>query len=149
MIKKSLLILGLTVPLWANCGNNNGNGNGCSGGGDSVTNITNVTNVTNVSNVSNTTNNYTKQSVDPRMTETRLGFDTALRLYDGKRVQLQVYNIYSPSLHDKEDVIGDGRNLQYGVRFVFKLGKSYEENLLEKQAAEIKALEAMVERMAQ
>src|SRR5712671_5611746 len=107
MIKKSLLILGLTVPLWANCGNNNGNGNGCSGGGDSVTNITNVTNVTNVSNVSNTTNNYTKQSVDPRMTETRLGFDTALRLYDGKRVQLQVYNIYSPSLHDKEDVIAD------------------------------------------
>ncbi len=81
------------------------------------------------------------------MTETRLGLDTALRIFDGKYVQVQTYNIFSPSLHMSEDAFGDGRNLQFGMRVVFKLGSSYEERLLEKQARDIKALEAALSRL--
>lgn len=141
-------LLSLSAPLLANCGNGPaGAGNGCNGGG--TTNVTNITNVTNnTTNVTNTgTVNNLSSPLDPRMTETRFGVDTALRIYDGKRVQLQAYNIFSPSMHDKEDLVGDGRNLQYGIRFVFKLGSSYEERLLEKQARGIKALEAALSRL--
>lgn len=74
--------------------------------------------------------------------------DFAIRLYDGKRVQLQAFTAYAFGSEPGQDVIGAGRNLQTGVRFVFKLGKSYEERMLEKQAADIRALTAALERLS-
>ena len=152
LMTMAIVVLG-TGAAWANCGNGPvGAGNGCNGGGNTtVTNVTNITNVNNVNNVTNTgvVNNLTDNKIDPRMNEAKFGIDTALRLYDGKRVQLQAYNVWSPSMHSSEDVIGDGRNLQYGIRFVFKIGSSYEERLLAKQESQIKALEAMLSRISQ
>ncbi len=152
-----LLLLGLAMPVLANCGNGGDNGNGCNGGGDGGpvgpqgqpgSNGTNGTNgVNGVDGKAGATGAQGPSHIDPRMTEARFGIDTAVRLYDGKRIQLQAYNIYSPSMHTNEDVLGDGRNLQFGVRFVFKLGASYEEELLAKQEAKITALEAMVSRL--
>ncbi len=141
-----LLLLGLSMPLMANCGNDNGNGNGCSGNtgpqGPAGLNGTNGKDGLNgVQGVAG------PDKLDPRMTEARFGIDTAVRLLDTKHFQVQAYNVYSPSMHDKEDVIGDGRNLQYGVRLVFKLGRSWEEELIDKQAKQLAALEALVSRM--
>ncbi len=153
------VLLSLASLAYANCGNDNGNGQGCSGNGDTVgpqgpqgpagNNGSNGTNGTNGTNGKDgKTGPQGPNHIDPRMTEARLGIDTAIRLYDGKRVQLQAYNVWSPSLHDKEDALGDGRNLQFGIRFVFKLGKSYEEEVLEAQAKQIKALEAALSRLS-
>ena len=65
--------------------------------------------------------------------------DVALRLYDGKRVQLQAFDTYGYSFQSNE-----GRNMMYGMRLVFKLGKSYEERKLEKMEKQIELLEAIV-----
>ncbi len=149
-MKKLLMaavLLGLSTTLMANCGNNNGNGNGCSNNGGSTgpqgpqgsegpQGLQGVKGLQGIQGVQG------PDHIDPRMNEAKFGVDTAIRLYDSKRFQWQVYNIYSPSTHDKEDVFGDGRNLQFGARVVFKLGSSYEERRLDEQENKIKALEA-------
>jgi len=157
----ALLAVSLSYGLaHANCGNDNGNGNGCSGDtgvqgptgpqGLPGTNGINGTNGTDGKTGLNGVQGVAGPSrIDPRMNEAKFGIDTAVRLYDGKRVQVQAYNVYSPSTHDREDVIGDGRNLQYGVRIVFKLGRSWEEELIDKQAKQLVALEAVVSRLSQ
>src|SRR4029077_15050760 len=65
--------------------------------------------------------------------------DFALRLYDGKRVQVQIFDVYAFGSEPSQDVVGAGRNLMVGGRIVFKLGKSYEESELEKLKKEIAA----------
>ena len=166
-MKKLVIILSVvslipTYKLWASC-NPDSNGGTCNVGpevgpqgpaGPQGSPGTNGNPGSNGQDGSNGTSGATgKQGpqgpghIDPRMNEAKLGIDMAVRLYDGKRVQLQAYNIWSPSLHDKEDALGDGRNLMFGVRVVFKLGKSYEEEVLEKQANQIKALEAALSRL--
>ncbi len=150
IVGAAILAVSLFVGLsQANCGNDNGNGNGCSGNtGPQGLPGTNGTNGTNGVNGTNGLQGpQGPDHIDPRMTETRFGIDTAVRLLDTKHFQLQAYNVFSPSMHDREDVIGDGRNLQYGVRFVFKLGRSYEEEMIDKQAKQLAALEALVSRM--
>ncbi len=149
----------MTGFSYANCGNNNGNGNGCNGNdGGSIgptgpqgpvgNNGTNGMDGKDGKNgAMGAVGTQGPNHIDPRMTEARLGLDTAIRLYDGKRFQWQVYNVYSPSLHTSEDVLGEGRNMQFGVRLVFKLGKSYEEAMLETQIKQIKALEAALSRL--
>lgn len=177
MIAVSILLFAIPAMSLANCGNDNGNGNGCSGdgtvGSQGPTGATgpqgsqgtpgvNGSNGTNGTNGANGSTGVAgaagkngaqgpigSSAVDPRMTEARLGIDTAVRLYDSKRFQLQVYNIYSPSLHSSEDVVGDGRNLQFGVRMIFKLGTSYEERQNNSLKAQLESLQLLIARMAQ
>ncbi len=142
----------LVGPAFANCGNGpNDGGNGCNNDGPAgpqgQPGVAGQNGADGKDGAVGATGVQGPNHTDPRMTEARFGCDTALRLYDGKRVQLQAYNIWSPSLHRSEDAVGDGRNLQFGVRFVFKLGSSYEERLLEAQNRKIAALEAALSRL--
>ncbi len=149
----SMLLLGLTMPLMANCGNDNGNGNGCSGNqGEPGLNGANGTNGIDGANGANGANGVNgkdgKNGSDAQVDNSaKFVLDTALRLYDGKRVQIQAFNTYMLNRKEDKDIIGDGRNLTFGMRIVFKLGSSYEERLLEKQAGDIKALEAALSRV--
>lgn len=75
----------------------------------------------------------------------KLVLDTAIRLYDGKRFQWQVFNVYSLNRVADHDVIGDGRNMMFGARVIFKLGKSYEEQRIEEQDKKIQLLEKLLD----
>lgn len=154
-MKKLILlmaVMSLTGTAYANCGNGNGNGNGCSGeqgpqgpqgpAGQNGTNGTNGTNGANGTDGVNGTNgkdgrNGTDAQVDR---SAMLALDAAVRLYDGKYVQLQAFNIYQPSRKQSQDVLGDGRNFMFGARIVFKLGKSYEERRIDELEKKLKLL---------
>lgn len=148
-MKKLLIaavLFGLATPVFANCGNGNGNGNGCSDNqgpqGPAGQDGLNGTNGTDGVNGTNGTNgkdgrNGTDAQVDR---SAKLALDAAIRLYDGKYVQLQAFNIYTPSRKDKQDVIGDGQNFMFGARVVFKLGKSYEERRIDELEKKLKLL---------
>lgn len=149
-----LVIASLASVASANCGNgnDNGNGNGCSGNtgpqgpaGPTGQNGSNGTNGLNGANGSNGTNgvngangtagkdgaNGKDAQVNRHFAESNLVLDTAVRLYDGKRIQLQAFNVYALGRHQGDDIFGDGHNMQYGMRVVVKLGKSYEERRIE------------------
>jgi hypothetical protein len=66
--------------------------------------------------------------------------DTAIRLYDGKRIQFQAFNTYAIGRQHGQDVLKDGHNFMFGARIVYKLGASYEEKLLAEQNRKIEAL---------
>lgn len=70
--------------------------------------------------------------------ETKYVLDGAVRLYDGKKIQVQAFDAYD---------VRHKRNFQAGVRVVYKLGKSYEEKILEKQAFQIELLQAQINQM--
>lgn len=82
--------------------------------------------------------NGTNAAVDD---SAKLVGDVALRLYDGKRVQLQLFDAYGFSFQTNE-----GKNMMYGMRVVFKLGKSYEERQLEKLQKQVELLEAIAQK---
>jgi len=73
---------------------------------------------------------------------TDLALDAAVRIIDVKYLQVQAFDTYVFGSTPGSDVFGQGHNSTIGARIVIKLGKSYEERLLEKQALELKALEA-------
>ncbi len=143
------VLLGLSMPVLANCGNGNGNGEGCENGGGSQGPQgpagQNGSNGTNGTNGKDGKNGMTPQ-VD---SSAKFALDTAVRLYDGKRVQVQAFNIYTPSRVNNQDTLGDGKNFMFGARVVLKLGPSYEEGLIERQQRDIKALEAALSRLQQ
>ncbi len=128
----ALLVLGMSVAtpaVWGNCGNDNGNGNGCSGqegpqgpAGHDGLNGTNGSNGQNGTNGKNGVNGS-----DSANTGVLLVADTAVRLYDGKYTQVQIFNVYAFSRNQGDNVVGAGHNDMFGMRFVFKLGSSYEE----------------------
>lgn len=150
----ALMLVSLTGIAYANCGNGNGNGNGCSGDtgpagpqgpqGNPGTNGSNGANGSNGSNGSNGVNGSdgvngatgskgdTGDKGEAASTSAQLVVDTAVRLYDGKYAQFQVFNIYGLDTTRHHDVVGDGKNVMFGARVVFKLGKSYEERRIEK-----------------
>lgn len=70
--------------------------------------------------------------------ETKTLIEGAVRLYDGKRVELQVFNSYDAR---------HGQNFAAGVRILFKAGKSYEEKLFAKQQRDLDALALYVSRL--
>lgn len=131
------LLMSLTGLSYANCGNGpNDNGNGCSGNegpqGPAGLNGTNGKDGANGKDA----------QVNRHFSESNLVADTAVRLYDGKRVQWQAFNTYAFGRHHSDDVFGDGHNMQYGVRFVYKLGSSYEERRIAELEKMIKTLKA-------
>ena len=171
---KRLLVMVLLSSLvslsYANCGNDNGNGEGCEGNtivgsqgptgpigpqGPSGSNGSNGQNGSNGSNGQDGKNgNNGKDGKDGKngsapdgLNDTRLVADTALRLYDGKRVQWQVFNIYAFGSRPGQDVFGNGKNQSYGVRVIFKLGSSYEERELESLKAQVKLLTSALSRI--
>lgn len=75
--------------------------------------------------------------------ESKLLLDTAIRLYDGKYLQVQAFNAFSIGRHRGYDLLRDGKNMFYGARVVFKLGSSYEERELQKLRKEIEALRTL------
>ncbi len=147
------MLLGIGTFAYANCGNDNGNGQGCSNSqgptgpqGLAGLNGTDGTNGTN--GVNGKDGKDGKNGSDAQVDNSaKLVLDTAIRLYDGKRVQVQAFNTYMLNRQESKDVIGDGRNMTFGARIVFKLGSSYEERMLEKQADQIKALESALSRI--
>src|SRR6267154_3294514 len=140
-------LLFLPLHAFANCGNDNGNGNGCSNNGavgpqgPAGANGSNGTNGTNGNNGingangasgTNGTNGTNGKDATTSFHGTSLVLDAAVRLYDGKRIQLQAFDTYVLGSHSGQDVIGDGMNTTVGMRVVFKLGSSYEEREIAK-----------------
>lgn len=70
-----------------------------------------------------------------KLSETKMLVDTAVRVYDGKRVSVEAFNSFDAA-HSQE--------FAFGTRIVLKLGSSYEERLLKVQAKQIEALQALV-----
>ena len=146
----SLIIIPLLTGMgYANCGNDNGNGNGCSGDtgpqgpagpqGNSGVNGTNGTNGNNGTPGTAGTNgvNGKDGATDHAAL---LVLDTAVRLYDGKYVQWQLFNVYSLNRHNAHDIgeeIQNSRNFMFGTRIVLKLGSSYEEREIAKLRKEL------------
>lgn len=106
------------------------------------TNISNETNSritadTNLTNNLKTTNERV-DNLDGRVNDlerTKVILDGSLRLADSKHVTVYMFDAYNWMQR---------RNDSYGVRFVVKLGKSYEETLLEKQELKIRQLERLI-----
>jgi len=67
-----------------------------------------------------------------RLEQTKYILEGVVRLHDSKHFQVQVFDSYD---------VRHGANFMVGVRGMLKLGKSYEERVIERQEAEIKALE--------
>jgi hypothetical protein len=70
--------------------------------------------------------------------ETKVLIEGAVRLYDSKRFEFQAFNSYDAR---------HGQNFSAGVRLLFKVGKSYEERLFEKQNRDLQALEMRLSRL--
>lgn len=154
----------LTGSVYANCGNGNenGNGNGCQGGQGSVgpqgpqgnpgQNGSNGNDGANGSNGADGKDGNTGAKGDKGDTGAsakvddgaKLVVDAAIRLYDGRWLQLQLFNMYGLDQREHHDVLGGGRNLVFGARLVFKPWKSHEERLLERQQRDIDALRRIV-----
>ena len=148
---KIAIILALLLPFGsvahANCGNNKNVGNGC---GENIgpEGPQGPQGLPGVGEKGRDGKDGSNASVNEHYREFNLVADTAVRLYDGKHVQLQAFNVYAFGRHQGDDIFGDGRNIMAGVRFVFKLGKSYEERLLEKQSKQIKHLETLINHLS-
>lgn len=69
------------------------------------------------------------------MNETKVMVEGVLRIYDAKRFTLEAFNSYDAA-HSQE--------FAAGVRITLKLGKSYEERLLEQHKSQIDQLEQMI-----
>jgi len=162
----TFLILGsLTGTAFANCGNDNGNGNGCSGSGtpgptgpqgpqgQAGLNGSNGTNGQNGVNGQNGSNGVAgTPGKDGKDTSaafhgTDLAADVAVRLVDTKYFEVQVYDVYVFGSTPGSDVFGNGHNSTIGGRFVFKLGSSYEDRRIEALNAKLSALEARLARV--
>ncbi len=138
-----MVLMSLTGMSYANCGNDNGNGNGCSGNvgpqgpqGPSGQDGLNGTNGNNGTNGKDGRN-----GVDGKNASTRVMpvLDTALRIYDGRFVQLQAFNVLRLADHNKRALEGS-TEFMAGARVVFKLGQSYEERRIDALEKKLKAL---------
>lgn len=78
--------------------------------------------------------NNQQASID-KMQETKLSVEGVVRLYDGKRITLEMFDNYD---------VNHSRNFMAGTRITLKLGKSYTEKLIDKQQKQIEALEALL-----
>ncbi len=74
--------------------------------------------------------NDTNNRVD-EIDQTKALIETDVRLFDSKRVTVAVFNSAD---------VRRVKEFAAGLRFTLKLGKSYEERLIESQAAQIEAL---------
>lgn len=149
LIRTGLILL-LAVPLWANCGNDNGNGNGCSGNGDTVGPVGPQGPSGNAGPQGNAGQNGKDgkdglNAVDARPGAQLVG-ELAIRLIDTKRWQVQAFDSYHFDDSPGHDLVLDGSNAVYGMRLVLKLGSSHEERLIEAQDRKIAALEAALAR---
>jgi collagen triple helix repeat protein len=84
----------------------------------------------------NQVNNLNTQAQDntnriDRLEQTKYLLEPTVRLYDSKRWQVQAFDSYD---------VRQGMNFAVGARIMFKLGKSYEEKLIEKTNPEIARL---------
>jgi hypothetical protein len=136
-----LASLFVSASAYANCGNDNGNGNGCSGNGDPGTQgPQGATGAQGAAGL----NGVNADSGPKRSLQGELD----VRLLDTKRTSFYAFNSYGFDDSPGHDGLMDGRNSTYGFKFVVKLGSSYEERILDKQALEIKALEAEVKKLS-
>ncbi len=143
-----LAVLGMVSPAFANCGNDNGNGNGCSNdgtpgpqgptgpqgpvgstgaNGNNGLSGSNGTNGVDGKDGKNGTNGKDGRDTSYSFRGTDLTLDAAVRLLDTQYVQLQAYNVYVFGSHPGDDVFGNGHNSTIGARILIKLGSSYEE----------------------
>ena len=145
---KKLMTIALALALlsptaWANCGNENGHGNGCSGeeeqgppgpvgpqGGRGDTGSRGADGIAGRDGQAPT-----------GLNDARMVADVAVRLYDGKRLQLQAFNAFALGSRPNQDILGNGQNFMYGLRLVIKLGRSYEERRMAEMRARIERLE--------
>ncbi len=146
----AVTMLSLTGIAYANCGNDNGNGNGCSG--DQILSFSGISDALAVNGTNGTDGVNGKDGKDgvkgqDADTHATMVLDTAVRLYDGKRIQVQAFNVYRFSRTQGDNVIERGQNFSFGARVIFKLGSSYEERLLASQDEKIKRLEASLSRV--
>ncbi len=133
------MLLALSAPLYANCGNDNGNGNGCSGNegpagpqGPSGTNGGNGV-------------NGKDGAVGPAAnSKAAMIAGLELRLFDTRYVSMFAFDNYQLDAQPSHDLIGGGaKNSSYGAKLVFKLGRDYTEDKIEKLERRLKALEAL------
>ena len=124
-----LVLLGLSTPLHANCDADD-NCTPVAGPqgpiGPTGPKGNNGTNGTNGANGKQGVQGVAGQDLTE---ETHYGVEGAIRLYDRKYVQLQVFDAWSTE-----------HNLFIGGRVLIKIGKSYEETLIENLQAQIKDL---------
>lgn len=130
-------------PIYANCGNGNGNGNGCSGeqGPAGPTGPQGLPGNDGQNGDNGIDGKDGSSGQDGKSAGTRVMpvLDTAVRIYDGKYIQLQAFNVLRFADHNKR-ALGGSTEFMAGARIVFKLGKSHEERMLEKQQREIELL---------
>ena len=117
--------------------------------GKNGTNGVNGVNGTNGLNGTNGKDGKNGSDANAQWKGTDLAADVAVRLFDTKYVQVQAYDTYVFGSEPSQDVLGAGHNQTIGTRVIFKIGKSYEERRLEAQEREIKALEAVLNKVAQ
>lgn len=119
----------------ANCGNDNGNGNGCSGqqGPAGPKGDTGAQGPVGAAGAIGPAG----QSYDVSMSDrTDLILGAELRAYDSQYIQLK------PFIDVVAQSTAGGNVVSLGMRVQFKLGKSYEEKRLEQFERELRALEA-------
>jgi hypothetical protein len=140
-----------TIQAHANCGNDNGNGNGCSSGQVGPQGPAGQQGLQGPSGAQGLAGSPGKDGKDA--TSHYAGTDVVggvvVRLLDTKRVQVQAFDDYVFDTVSNRDITQTGHNSTVGARLVFKLGKSWEEELIEKQAAQLTAMEAALSRLEQ
>lgn len=70
-----------------------------------------------------------------RLEETKYLFETVVRLTDTRKTRLEIFDSYD---------VGHSSNFAIGVRFTYKMGKSFEEKMIEKTNKRIDMLEARI-----
>lgn len=127
----TLAVLSLSGTAYANCGNGpNDVGNGCTGnvgpaGNDGLNGSDGL-------NGKDGLNGRDGKDADTRVMPV---LDVALRVYDGKYVQLQAFNVARLADHNHQ-ALGGSTEFMAGARVIIKLGSSYEE----REIAKLKAL---------
>jgi hypothetical protein len=83
--------------------------------------------------------NATNNRVD-QLEKVKVMADMTVRILDAKKYTVGFFDMYDGT---------NQRNFAFGARLTYKLGKSYEETLLEKQEKQIEALERVLNKIAQ
>lgn len=139
------VVMGLSGVAVANCGNDNGNGNGCSGNtgpqGPQGPAGLNGTNGTNGKDGVNGTNGTNAPAPDLYHAKMVAGLD--VRLFDTRYVSLHAFDDFNLDRRMDHDVLGSARNDSFGARLVIKLGRDYTEDRIDELEKKIKRLEAL------
>lgn len=102
------------------------------------TQITNNTNATDIIRNNLKATNKRVDSLEERvdnLEETKVGGEVSIRLADDKYWTASIYDSFDVRHH---------RNDMVGIRLMFKAGKSYEEELIEKQQRELVKIKALL-----